>query len=114
MAVREGERVRGPDPGGRLGRGVRHLQRGELVRDRHVRSSVAGRRERPHDLPEPVGRDGQRHVEPVESDGVEGGVLHRRRAAVRDRMAEHAAERPPGHFRQRVGERPLFAARADW
>ena len=68
-----------------------------LVRDRDVDASKAGRRQRQHRLVEELGRHRQQLVMPAvgEPHGLQRGVLDRRRAAVRDRPAEHPSRSTP-------------------
>ena len=86
---------------------VGQRERRLLVRDRHVRAAVARRRQRAHRLLEQLGRDRQLHVAPVEPERLERRVVHRRRAAVRDRVAEDAGER-----QQSVGDCPPCRSRS--
>ena len=68
------------------------LRDGELVRRRDVRAGEAERVEPAHRFLEPLGRDVERDVEPVEAARRERRVLHPRRERVRDRMAEQRDE----------------------
>ena len=63
-----------------------------LVRGRDVRAGEAERGEPAHRLLEPLGRDVERDVDPVEPARRERRVLHPRRERVRDRMAEQRDE----------------------
>ena len=71
-------------------------------------AAVARAGERADGLREPLGRDRQREVAPVEPELREGRVHHRGRAAVPDGEAEDARERAQ-HF---VGDLPPRASRA--
>ncbi len=73
----------------RLGvRLVAELRGRELVWRRHVRTDEARSGETAHRVPEPLGRDVERDVRPVQRPRGERGVLHTRRERVRDGVTE--------------------------
>src|SRR5262249_41354946 len=82
---------------GAAGAGARRL----LGRQRHVGAANPRLRERRDGLGEQLGRDREQLVAPVrEPNRRQRGVLHRRRAAVRNRPAEHteaSASSAPDH-----------------
>ena len=95
---------------------VGQRQRRLLVRDRHVRAAEPGAGQRAHGLLEQLRRHREQAVAPVAEPGrPQRGVLHRRRAAVADRPAEHAEAAVHSRHAaqwQNSGERPPRWARA--
>ena len=89
------QRVRRPDRHGRRGRRRRRPQRGELVRDGGVQAGAAGRGEAGDGLLGPLGRHREGDVGPVEPEGREGRVVHRRREGVLDGPADDAGDPRP-------------------
>ena len=93
--------------------GVGDLERAQLVRDRHVRAGEAAGGQLAHDLGEALGLHVDRLVAPVEPELLEGRVVHRRRAAVADGVAQDGDERGQITAAQQfVGDLPPAASRA--
>jgi hypothetical protein len=104
----EAERVHCTNRAGRVAQLVGDVVRGLLVRNSHVRRSVARARQRADRHVEAVRRHRQRHVPPVEAQLAKGRVHHRGRPAVPGGEPEDARERGQ-HF---VGDLPPRASRA--
>ena len=104
----EDQRVGGAHDLRDLRRAIRYLERAQLVRDRDVRARIALRRQAADDVVEALRLDVDRLVAPVvEPQCAEGGVVHRRGAAVAHGMTEDGDLHQ--HF---VGELPPAASRA--